>query len=86
MARDSVNGFSFLMEQRLVEKNAENPNGWKYSEPRELFTSLDMKAEDLYVALEQDDGDKAISAAIDVANYAMMIADLHGGFGEVIGQ
>lgn len=72
--RPEVAAFAALMEQRLRE-NDHKP-GWKEDDPRELYERLDEEAGELDYALAIRDG--IAKEAADVANFAMMIADVCG--------
>jgi len=75
--RPEVLAFALLMEQRLREKDADKGGSWKGMTASALFTPFLSKA----FAVEKGifHGKMPYTEhAIDVANYAMMIADVSG--------
>lgn len=72
--REEVVQFAQRMEEKLAD-NDHKP-GWKHCSREELFTSLLLEVDELEDALF--DGGNVIDEAVDVANFAMMIADITG--------
>lgn len=83
--RVEVAAFALLMEKRLAEKDAEmGGNSWKQSTAMNLrhYPSLYADALRSAVELERYDAfsqELVARKAADVANFAMMIADVVGG-------
>jgi len=69
--RERVYEFAQLMESKL--QNNDHKGGWKLDEYSDLLRKLKNEVEELEMALINRDG--AVNEAVDVANYAMMIAD-----------
>ncbi|NBJ13243.1 hypothetical protein [Microvirga arsenatis] len=79
--RPEVLAFALLMEQQL-RANDHKP-GWKNDAPVVLMDRLHEEAAELHEALKQGDYREHIALeAADVANFAMMIADVCGCLGE----
>jgi DNA repair exonuclease SbcCD ATPase subunit len=81
--RPEVVGLARAMERRLREHDFERPYGWKRNEPDELLARLQEEATKLEVALQlATSGDEPpgqiLWEAADVANFAMMVADVSG--------
>jgi hypothetical protein len=60
--------------ERVLKEN-DHKNGWEYINPIELLIQLGVRVRELEVALNAQSKERTIKEAIDVANYAMMIAD-----------
>lgn len=78
--RKEVKWFAEQMESKLVTKDPIYPFGWKKDTAFSLLNSLDYKVLDLEDSLEQlENGiatkEEVLWLAVDVANFAMMIAD-----------
>lgn len=76
--RPEVLAFALLMEQRLREKDADNPDGWKDADSFNLQICATAKIMALDTASLNDHQQDVIKHATDLANFAMMIADVAG--------
>lgn len=75
--RPEVAAFARLMERELRTNDARRgAEGWKGMTAAELLRMLDVDAAKLRFALGAGDATKAIEQCADVANMAMMIADV----------
>lgn len=74
--RPEVLAFALLMEQRLRDKDADKGQRWKESDIDNLQVCAVSKVYAIDRAIQ--DGTGANKHAIDLANYAMMIADVGG--------
>lgn len=74
MLRPELEHFARIMEGRLKEND--DKLGWKEDTPHSLFGLLAKKAGELCAAISNKDPETTIRKAADVANYAMMIADV----------
>ena len=75
--RDEVAWFATVMEQKLREN--EHKTGWSTDSLRALMRRLDQEANELERRLDGGSGGspaEIIREAADVANFAMMIADM----------
>lgn len=75
--RPEVADFALLMERRLRENDWKK--GWKDDNPHLLACRCLEEITELSRALIRGDDFGAVSEAADVANFAMMIADVLGG-------
>ena len=75
--RPEVAAFAMLMEAEL-RKHDDRP-GWKQSSPNWLMERLQEELKELSVALDYKGPCGVGQEAADVANFAMMIADVSGG-------
>ena len=75
--RNEVQKFAELMEKKLQKREAKYPNGWKNDTALGLFRHLKQEVDELEAQLVSHSPNDAIaSEAVDVANMAMMIADV----------
>jgi NTP pyrophosphatase (non-canonical NTP hydrolase) len=75
--RDPVLLFAAMMELRLREHDGEKGrHGWRDERLSWLFQRLYIEYEELRLALETDNTEAILKEAADVANFAMMIADV----------
>jgi hypothetical protein len=74
--RPEVLGFALLMEARLRDKDADKGQSWKNMTARDLLVQAGTKGLQCEDALRK--GRQHVSHAVDLANYAMMIADVAG--------
>lgn len=75
-----VLAFAELMEQRLSEnRHKGGRDGWEKTWVMELFSSLRDESNELAIAIEVGNSKEIVRECADVANYAMMIADVVGG-------
>ena len=72
--RPAVQKFAEQMEKVLQEH--EDKGGWDQMNPFDLLPTLKQQVCDLEEAMDDGADDQAIKEATDVANYAMMIADI----------
>lgn len=77
--RMEVANFAMTMEKVLAERDELHPDGWKNDEPESLFNSLVGKAIALQTGMNEDNKEKIIKSSVDIANFAMMIADVTKG-------
>ena len=78
--RPEVAAFAALMERELrANDELRGRAGWKDMPAAELLRMLDVDAAKLRFALGSGDTAKIIEQCADVANMAMMIADVSGG-------
>ena len=75
--RPEVAAFAMLMEEEL-RKHDDRP-GWKDCSPGWLMDRLHQELKELSSALNHDIAEAVPREAADVANFAMMIADVSGG-------
>lgn len=78
--RPEVRAFAEVMEAQL-RRNDHKP-GWKHDEPDALLKRLREETEELQEVCDEqtsDSGPEILREAADVANFAMMIADVCGG-------
>ena len=81
--RPEVLAFASAMESKLRKNNLGDGNAaWKNASPEGLFALLDQQCDELYGRMEDVTGTKnkvgAIrESAVDIANYAMMLTDIH---------
>lgn len=80
--RPEVLRFALLMEQRLRENDEELGMAWKFANPSDLFPSFMSKAFSTEKAIFSPHRPSPVKDAVDVANYAMMIADVSGALGQ----
>ncbi len=78
--RPEVLAFAHLMEQQL-RANDHKP-GWKNDRPKPLVDRLREETEELIVAILDHGPEQIGKEAADVANFALMIADVCGCLGE----
>ena len=75
--RNSVNWFAGQMELKL--RDNDHKGGWGKCEHNWLLDRLKQEVEELEKTLDQvDNQENVIKEAADVANFALMIADLAG--------
>lgn len=72
--RKEVQWFAEEMENKLASKDGQHPEGWQGDSTIALFKKLERKVEDLGETSIAD-GESVKRLAVDVANFAMMIAD-----------
>jgi NTP pyrophosphatase (non-canonical NTP hydrolase) len=76
---EAVDWFSELMREELSEKAHKNPDGWRGAHPGYLFTRLVEEVGEVAAAYAEidskDDIESFIMELVDVANFAMMLAD-----------
>lgn len=78
MPRPLIEWFSFLMESKLSRDDASKPH-WGGDSP-EMLTALMMgEVEEMMVALRTGDAEAIAGECADIANYAMLIADVARG-------
>lgn len=73
--RPTVRHFAAQMERVLREND--HKGGWENCTVQEMFTGLLREVVELHDAIEHGNGD-ILREACDVANFAMMIADVAG--------
>lgn len=76
--RDEVKWFSAEMEKVLKDKDHLYPNGWKDDSLVELWFTMMMKTDDVIDFInvpEEYTKEQKIKFCVDIANFAMMIAD-----------
>ena len=76
--RPEVARFAELMEQKLAD-NDHKPHWRESLSTSEAYLRLMQESTELLGALLQGDPDAIVDEAIDIANFAMMIADLVEG-------
>ncbi|KAF0205515.1 MAG: hypothetical protein FD173_958 [Gallionellaceae bacterium] len=76
--RPEVMAFALLMEQRLRDKDADKGQSWKDADIGNLQVCVTAKNMSLDTALMYGTNSEAACHAVDLANYAMMIADVAG--------
>jgi hypothetical protein len=83
--RPEVLAFALLMEQRLREKDAEwGGNSWKDADIGNLQVCATAKIFSIETAILKGPEKDAIKHSVDLANYAMMIADVSGALAEAV--
>lgn len=83
--RPEVLAFALLMEQRLREKDAEwGGNSWKDADIGNLQVCATAKIFSIETAILKGPEKDAIKHSVDLANYAMMIADVAGALDEAV--
>lgn len=78
--RPDVLAFACLMETKLRKHDAKRGQSWKQDDVRDLFDRLTDEAKELRRALNGR-GD-VVDECVDVANFAMMVADQYLSFRE----
>ena len=74
--RKAVLHFSAQMEGQL--KANDDKTGWLDLNPRWLYHELDRHVKDLFSEIIlNDDSPKIIRKCVNIANFTMMIADIH---------
>jgi hypothetical protein len=75
--RKEVLWFATEMNEILDSKEDLHPKGWSEDTNDELADKMGAKVNELYEVLEYEEfkNDKILKLSIDIANYAMMIAD-----------
>jgi hypothetical protein len=77
--RPEVLAFALLMEQRLRDKDEDKGQSWKdVSDIDHLRVNATSKIFMIETAIDQGKNKAAAGYAVDLANYAMMIADVAG--------
>lgn len=77
MIRPELENFVAIMEARLATHDAERgPASWKGEDPSYLWGLLHNAHVHLANAIDAGEHDEALKKAADVANFAMMIADV----------
>lgn len=80
VARSEVLRFAGLMERELAANDEKRGgNSWKGARPAALFVQLVGDVEKLHAAIVSGNPHKIAEQTADVANMAMMIADVTGG-------
>lgn len=69
--RKLVNSFSVVMEEVMSKNDYKKPQWW---DDHGLFIKLEQEVEELNIAMDYGDSEAIKKEAVDVANYAMMIA------------
>jgi NTP pyrophosphatase (non-canonical NTP hydrolase) len=78
--RPEVLAFAKLMEEKLRKHDLDRGRqGWKDDDPRHLLKCLEKEHDELQDALVGGKNDSIAGECADVANFAMMIADVVGG-------
>jgi NTP pyrophosphatase (non-canonical NTP hydrolase) len=72
--RESVERFSFVMEERLRANDHKGQWGWEDEDPLWLLDRLKQETQELEEAMDLGDRAAVEHEAADVANFAMMIA------------
>lgn len=75
--RASVNWFSSRMEAKLAAND--HKGGWRNCELQYLSMRLTQERKELTDAIASKDAERIINECADIANFAMMIADLQLG-------
>jgi NTP pyrophosphatase (non-canonical NTP hydrolase) len=74
--RGSVEWFADEMEKKLRRNDEKKgPEGWRDMSPLSLYSSLMQEIRELKMALNEGVSESIIGECVDVANFAMMIAD-----------
>lgn len=74
MMRNEVSWFAGLMEHKLSAND--HKGGWDQDTVEQLLHKLECEVLELKNALEiSHSGDEILSECVDIANFAMMIAD-----------
>jgi hypothetical protein len=73
--RPEVLAFALSMERKLREND--HKGGWQADHPLALMRRLKQEVEELDQAMFNGNGQKILNEGADVANFAMMIADLY---------
>lgn len=73
--RSVVRLFAEMMEARLRANN--HKPGWRNDDLHDLLFRLQEEREELIIAMLGEDADAVLREAADVANFAMMIADVY---------
>lgn len=76
--RREVRLFAQMMERKLSKND--HKSGWHSADPYMMLSRLEEEVGELRCALLEGEG--AADEAVDVANFAMMIADVVGGLKE----
>lgn len=79
--RPEVRRFSEVMERRL--RKHDHKGGWKDCDYSYLTRRLQEEIDELHVAVQCKSLELIPEEAADVANFAMMIADVFGGLMEI---
>lgn len=75
--REEVQWFAERMEGRLAKFDQTcGEDGWKNDDYDFFLGRIDETKHDLAIAIKQGDGNLAIKEATDLANFAMMVADI----------
>ena len=78
--RLTVRLFAEVMEEKLRQNDYKG--GWGNTAPGDLLLRLEQEAQELRDAIEMCDASAIRREAADVANFAMMVADVCGGLSE----
>lgn len=76
--RQEVMAIALLMEQLLRDKDADKGQSWKDAQATRLRVAMLSKAHALENSMVSSEVHVVIKHAVDLANYAMMIADVAG--------
>lgn len=79
--RDEVRLFAEAMERKLQKREKDYPEGWKSCDIHRLFDHLVSEVSELEDAIEKDN-EFISNECVDIANMAMMIADVIGSLNE----
>lgn len=74
--REPIVAFSRLMESNLRANDHKGVDGWRSMQLRWLLGRLRQEVEELDCALHAKDAQMIETECADVANFAMMIADI----------
>ncbi len=75
-----VLAFAKRMEAKLAKnRHKGDRNGWIKDDPKALFWRIGDEHKELMQAMESGTNEEIANEAADVANFAMMIADIFGG-------
>ena len=70
--RTEVQQFAEMMNQRLEENSHKDKIGWSGWEINDLILKIQRNIRDIYI---ENSEKEIVNHAVDIANYAMMIAD-----------
>ena len=70
--RTEVQQFAEMMNQRLEENSHKDKIGWSDWEINDLILKIQRNIRDIYM---ENPEKEIVNHAVDIANYAMMIAD-----------
>lgn len=72
-----VDQFAHAMKEKLRKREKDYPDGWKSSNIHTLFEHLLSEVDELQKSIS-DGTSSILNESVDVANIAMMIADVSG--------
>lgn len=82
--RDEVKWFAEKMETELLEND--NKGGWRDCWIEDMLARIPEEYKELLEAVASKDAHRVISEAADVANFALMVADIANRYGVQLGD